>query len=199
VALIDSEAKRIDSRVVIHGPSGAGKSAFLQQVHAAFPGSEPVQSIEADAGTGPHELVWISLGELRGLTTRIQFTTTAGTPETREHRRMLLQVVDGIVLVVDALPGRDRDNAASLGELETLLGDWGTPLSTLPLLVFVNKCDLPGALAPAEVAAPLLAHLERSGDPPPPVLSGAAKTGDGVNEAAKSIAKLVLASLAKPA
>jgi mutual gliding-motility protein MglA len=195
VALIDAEAHRLDSRVVVYGPAGAGKSAWLKQVYSAAGGSEPIQTLGDDPNAPQFELMWIGLGEIRGFATRFQLTTTMGVPEEREHRRMLLQHVDGVVFLADALPGRDRDNAASFTELETMLGDWGTPISGgLPLVVFVNKRDLPGALSETEVAGPLLAHR---GDATVPVLGGSATTGDGVVDSFKAIVKLVLGSLAK--
>jgi signal recognition particle receptor subunit beta len=192
VALIDAQANRIDSRVVVCGPARAGKSAWLQQVCTATGSAEAVQSVGEEPGAVPHELLWIELGEIRGYNTRFQLTSVAGAPEEREHRRMLLQHVDGIVFVADATPGRDRDNAASFSELETLLGDWGTPLSGIPLVVFVNKSDLPGALTVEEVARQL-----GRGDAALALLPGSATTGDGVLDSFKAIAKLVLGTLAK--
>jgi signal recognition particle receptor subunit beta len=192
VALIDADARRIDSRVVVFGPAQAGKSAWLHHVHGAMGGAEPVQ-VSGDDPAAQHELAWIGLGEVRGYTTRFQLTTTAGAPEQRDHRRMLLQHVDGIVFVADAAPGRERDNAASFSELETMLGDWGTPLAGIPLVVFVNKRDLPGAVDVDAVAAPLARH-----DTPPTVVAGSATTGDGVLDSFKTIAKLVLGALARP-
>jgi signal recognition particle receptor subunit beta len=192
VALVDAEAQRIDSRVVVCGPAHAGKSAWLQQVCTATGSTEAVQSVGDEPGAVPHELLWIGLGEIRGYTTRFQLVSVAGAPEEREHRRMLLQHVDGIVFVADATPGRDRDNLASFSELETLLGDWGTPLSGMPLVVFVNKCDLPGAVDADEIAR----QLGRN-DATLTLVAGSATTGDGVLDAFKTIAKLVLGTLAK--
>ena len=192
VALVDAEAKRLDSRVVVCGPANAGKSAWLQQVCSSTPGAQPVQSVGDEPGGVPHELLWVELGEIRGYTTRFHLTAAAGAPDEREHRRMLLQHVDGIVFVADASPGRDRDNAAAFSELETLLGDWGTPLAGIPLVVFVNKRDLPGAVAVEEIAR----QLGKSES----VLNlhgGSASTGDGVLDSFKAIAKLVLGHLAK--
>ncbi|HET6584844.1 MAG TPA: GTPase domain-containing protein [Nannocystaceae bacterium] len=195
MALIDEEAHRLDSRVVVYGPAGAGKTAWLEHVYASAGGSEPIQQLGDDPSAPRFDLMWIGLGEIRGFATRFQITTTIGALEDREHRRMLLQHVDGVVFLADALPGRDRDNQASFTELETMLGDWGTPISGgLPLVVFVNKRDLPGALTEAEVAAPLLANR---GEPTVPVLGGSATTGDGVLDSFKTIVKLVLGSLAK--
>lgn len=192
VALIDAEERRIDSRVVVVGPAQAGKSAWLQHVHGAMGGAEPLQ-ISGDDPAAQHELAWIGLGEVRGYATRFQLTTTAGAPEQRDHRRMLLQHVDGIVFVADAAPGRDRDNAAAFSELETMLGDWGTPLAGVPLVVFVNKRDLPGAVDIDAVVAPLVRN-----DTPPTVVAGSATSGEGVLDSFKTIAKLVLGSLARP-
>lgn len=195
MALIDAEAHRLDSRVVVYGPEGAGKTAWLKHVYSAVGGSEPIQTLGDDPSAPHFDLVWIGLGEIRGFATRFQLTTTIGAPEDREHRRMLLQHVDGVVFLADASPGRDCDNAASFSELETMLGDWGTPISGgLPLVVFVNKRDLPSALTENAVAAPLLANR---GEATVPVLGGSATTGDGVLDSFKAIVKLVLGSIAK--
>ena len=192
VALIDAQEKRLDSRVVVYGPAHAGKSAWLRQLCTATGAAEAVQSLGDEPGGAPHELLWVGLGEIRGYTTRFQLTAVAGAPDEREHRRMLLQHVDGLVFVADATPGRDRDNAASFSELETLLGDWGTPLAGIPLVVFVNKRDLPGAVTVEEIARQL-----GRGDSALALLGGSATTGDGVLDSFKAIAKLVLGALAK--
>jgi hypothetical protein len=192
VALVDAEGKRLDSRVVVCGPAHAGKSAWLKQVCAASGGAQTVQSVGDEPGGVPHELLWVELGEIRGYTTRFHLTAAAGTPDEREHRRMLLQHVDGIVFVADATPGRDRDNAAAFSELETLLGDWGTPLAGMPLVVFVNKRDLPGAVSVDEIARQL-----GKTDSQLALQGGSASTGDGVLDSFKAIAKLVLGALAK--
>jgi mutual gliding-motility protein MglA len=192
VALIDAQENRIDSRVVVVGPAHAGKSTWLKQVCTLTGGTEAVQTVGEEPGGVPHELLWVGLGEIRGYSTRFQLSAVAGAPEEREHRRMLLQHVDGIVFVADATPGRDRDNAAALSELETLLGDWGTPLTGIPLVVFVNKCDLPGAISLADVARQL-GHGESTST----LMAGSATTGEGVLDSFKAIAKLVLGALAK--
>lgn len=192
MALVDADERRIDSRVVVVGPARAGKSAWLQHVHGAMGGQEPLQ-ISGEDPAAQHELAWIGLGEVRGYTTRFQLTTTAGAPEQRDHRRMLLQHVDGIVFVADAAPGRERDNAAAFSEVETMLGDWGTPLAGIPLVVFVNKRDLPGAVDVDAVVAPFVRN-----DTPPTVVAGSATSGECVLDSFKTIAKLVLGALARP-
>jgi signal recognition particle receptor subunit beta len=191
VALIDAEAQRVDCRVVVYGPAQAGKTTWLTHVAKATDG-ELVQPSADEASASHHELAWVGLGEIRGYTTRFQLTAPIGTAEHREARRMLLQHVDGLVFVADATPGRDRDNAASFSELGTMLGDWGTPLAGIPLVVFVNKCDLPGAVDVDEVVRQL------GREAPANVASGSATTGDGVLDAFKAVAKLVLGALAKP-
>jgi hypothetical protein len=97
----------------------------------------------------------------------------------------VLRDADGVVLVVDAAPSAQDDNRASLDALRGAIarGD-----RRLPLVVQVNKTDLPDALATDDVVGML-------GAASLPHVAAAALRGQGVVETLEAALREVLAAL----
>jgi hypothetical protein len=99
-----------------------------------------------------------------------------------------LKGVDGVVFVADSQIGRIEANIESLENLRTNLGEQGYSLDKLPYVVQYNKRDLP------EVAS--VEELKQLLNPTNvPEFEAVARTGVGVFDTLKAVAKLVLTEL----
>jgi len=95
---------------------------------------------------------------------------------------------DAVVFVVDA---SDRMRLCQVqDELQTMLEHEDMRQSTMPLLIFCNKMDLPGALTPAECVESL--ELEKIRDRPWHIAASNALTGEGVGEGILWLAETIL-------
>jgi signal recognition particle receptor subunit beta len=70
--------------------------------------------------------------------------TVAGQRRHASSRISVLRDVDGIIFMADSQPEQMNENLASIQELRIALGT--DRLSTMPIVVALNKRDLPNAL-----------------------------------------------------
>ncbi len=126
----------------------------------------------------------------RGFNTRIQLYTVPGQVFYDASRKLILKGVDGVVFVADSQIERTEANIESLENLKTNLQEQGYQLEKLPFVMQYNKRDLPNV---AEVAE-LRELLNPTGVPE---YEAVARTGVGVFETLKAVAKLVLTEFRK--
>jgi signal recognition particle receptor subunit beta len=191
MAKIDREAAEVNARIVYWGIEGAGKTTNLRTVHARLRPDHRGQLREIASRLDPtvhYEVVPIELGEIAGMRTRIQLIAPPGAPEQAPTRKLLLDQVDGIVLVVDAQSDRADENVASFEELRSALAAYGRSLERIPLVIQYNKCDLADPLAIED----LHRKLDLGGVP---VFETVASARTGVLETLSTISKRVIRSL----
>src|SRR5690625_97937 len=92
----------------------------------------------------------LDLGKVNGFTTRFHLYTVPGQVFYNTSRKIILRGVDGIVFVADSAPNRLRANAESFRNMRENLAEHGLELAAVPLVVQINKRDLPDAL-PADM------------------------------------------------
>jgi mutual gliding-motility protein MglA len=191
VAVIDIAARRIDARVVFFGPGGGGKTTSLRRIAAAAPhrvAGAFVTLAGADGRTLFLDGLPLDLGEVAGWRFRLDLVGVPGQPAYERTRRALLAGADGVVFVADSDPRRRAANRASLDELAAWLAEAGQRPGTVPLVVQLNKRDLPDAVPEAD----LLADLGLPGAAAVPTVATA---GDGVLAALRAICRQVARSL----
>jgi hypothetical protein len=105
-------------------------------------------------------------------------------------RKLILKGVDGVVFVADSQVGRIEANQESVENLRTNLAEQGYSLDKVPYVVQYNKRDLP-EIATVEELRELLNPTNV------PDFEGVARTGVGVFDTLKAVAKLVLTELKK--
>src|SRR5699024_5751201 len=103
-------------------------------------------------------------------------------------RRAILGGADGVVFVADAAPDRADANRESARELREHLAHYGRDETSLPVVLQINKGDLPDARNAGEVNA----ELNASGCPE---VAAMAMRGIGVRETLASITKTVARTL----
>jgi len=196
MAQIDYSTKRITVKVVYYGPAQSGKTASLSFI---FEKTRTGEARMATLGDPDHradayyEMLPLTLGEIRGFKTVFELFTVPGGDRYGATRQAILQSVDGVVFVADSRRERLPDNVTSMQELRDRVQVAGFRLDRLPLVVQCNHCDAPTAIAPTELARPLIDwHPDTEAVP---VVPSIATTGVGVFEALKHVAKLVLSEL----
>lgn len=191
MALIDLAAREIHARIVFFGPELSGKTTSLRVIAEGIPPEArgTFRAIAAEsARTIFSDSLPIDLGEHFGFRLRWHLSSVPGQTRSSGPRAAVLHGADGVVFVADATPLRMAENMHSLAELRDLLAAQDRSLPGFPLVLECNKSDLPGAMAPEELAV----SLGLSGHP---VVRAAAINGEGVFDALRAVSKLVAANL----
>ena len=180
------------AKIVYYGPGLCGKTTNLHHIYAkTSPGSRgEMVSLETETDrTLFFDLLPIDVGVIGGFKTRLQLYTIPGQVFYNTTRKLVLKGVDGIVFVADSQQAMFDANLDSFRNLRENLAEIGLNVDDIPLVVQLNKRDLPN-VAPAEQ---LLGALdpERKYE----YVEAIASTGVGVFETLKLISKLTLRTL----
>ena len=180
------------AKIVYYGPGLCGKTTNLHHIYTkTSPGSRgEMVSLETETDrTLFFDLLPIDVGVIGGFKTRLQLYTVPGQVFYNTTRKLVLKGVDGIVFVADSqLPMLDA-NVESLKNLRENLAEIGVNLDELPLVLQLNKRDLPN-VAPVETMLDAMDPERRL-----EYVEAIATTGVGVFETLKQISKLTLRTL----
>ncbi len=132
----------------------------------------------------------LALGEIRGFKTRFHLHTIPGHVFYDASRKLILKGVDGVVFVADSQLGRLEANQESVENLRYNIAEHGFSLDKIPYVIQYNKRDLP-EIASVEELRSILNPTNV------PDFEGIARTGVGVFDTLKAVAKLVLTELKK--
>src|SRR5687767_764460 len=180
------------AKIVYYGPGLCGKTTNLHYIYAkTSPGSRgEMVSLETETDrTLFFDLLPIDVGVIGGFKTRLQLYTIPGQVFYNTTRKLVLKGVDGIVFVADSQTAMLEANVESFKNLRDNLAEIGLSLDEIPLVLQLNKRDLPSA---ADVETIL-----RTMDPERKYeyVEAVAATGVGVFETLKLISKLTLRTL----
>ena len=103
-------------------------------------------------------------------------------------REAVLRRADGLVFVADSQASRKEDNLSSWRDMQRHLAKMGHQLSAFPVVVQLNKRDLPDALPVEEMKAML-------GGGQHPYFPAIALQGTGVPKTLQAVMRLVLADV----
>lgn len=191
MASIDIRNHRIDTKIVYYGPAQSGKTTNLLNVHSRLPQETrgPMRSIDtADERTLFFDLMPLQPIKVGGWHIHLHLYTVPGQADYVRTRRAILGGADGIVFVADADLEQREANEVSMTELHTHLAHYGKSASSMPIVLQVNKTDLPTARPATEVADPLNLHAW-------PVVQAMAIRGIGVSETLATITRAVARTL----
>jgi mutual gliding-motility protein MglA len=193
MSFINYMAREINCKIVYYGPGLCGKTTNLQYIYERTNPSAKGKLISLATETERtlfFDFLPLSLGEIRGFKARFQLYTVPGQVFYDASRKLILKGVDGVVYVADSQIERAEANIESLENLKTNLNEQGYSLEKLPFVIQYNKRDLPNVADVAE----LRELLNPTGVPE---FEAVARTGVGVFETLKAVAKLVLTELKK--
>jgi signal recognition particle receptor subunit beta len=137
------ELGRVHIKIVFYGPSLSGKTTALRWLFANVRSLAKGKIVEISDELGRttfFDFVPVTASE------RIVFDvfTVAGQRRHASQRIKVLRDCDGIIFMPDSTPEQMNENLASVQELRIALGT--DRMATLPIIVALNKRDLPNAL-----------------------------------------------------
>jgi hypothetical protein len=193
MSFINYSSREINCKIVYYGPGLCGKTTNLQYIYNKTNPETKGKLISLSTETDRtlfFDFLPLSLGEIRGFKTRFHLYTVPGQVFYDASRKLILKGVDGVVFVADSQMGRIEANQESVENLRTNLAEQGYSLDKVPYVVQYNKRDLP-EIATVEELRELLNPTNV------PDFEGVARTGVGVFDTLKAVAKLVLTELKK--
>ena len=155
---INWKSRELNLNIVYYGPALSGKTTNLEQIHARLkPGarSELFTLNTHEDRTIFFDFLQLEVGQIGGLKPKFGLYTVPGQVYYAATREAVLRRADAVVFVVDSQAARLEDNQTAWGDMEAQLGRMHRPLDSLPVIVQLNKRDLPDALPTAELRAAL--------------------------------------------
>lgn len=185
---INWRLREVSLNVVYYGPALSGKTTNLEQIHAR---TRP--SMRSELFTlNTHEdrtiffdFLRLEMGSIGGLKPKFGLYTVPGQVYYEATRETVLRRADGLVFVADSQADRLQENLAVWQEMGRHLERMGQSLHSFPLVVQLNKRDLPGALPVAELKTALALGTR-------PCYEAVALRGVGVPETLQAVMRLVL-------
>jgi signal recognition particle receptor subunit beta len=190
VSFIDLSKNEVQCKIVYYGPGRGGKTTNLLYLHQAMTEAVRGKMVTIDT-KGDRTLFFdflpLALGQIQGLSIKIQLYTVPGQVMYNATRKLVLKGVDGIVFVADSLKVQKEKNVESLENLRQNLAEDNLDIREVPLVLQFNKRDLGGSNIPIltveEMEEDLNSELQV------PWFSGSALRGDGVFETLREISK----------
>ncbi|MGH2628899.1 MAG: hypothetical protein ACRDHY_19850, partial [Anaerolineales bacterium] len=115
--------------------------------------------------------------------------TVPGQPQYETSRKMVLRGADGVVFVADAQMDRMPANLRAWAQMQTQLGEQGVAWNSYPLVIQLNKRDLPGSMGADRLLVAF--GLDRR----QPLIEASAIQGIGVLDTLRSVVDVVLANV----
>jgi DNA-binding response OmpR family regulator/signal recognition particle receptor subunit beta len=192
MAILNHPAKEITAKIVYYGPGLSGKTTNLAWIHAHLASKtkgDLISLATEQERTLFFDFLFVDLGLVRGMRTRLQLYTVPGQVFYESMRRKVLKGADAVVFVCDSQAALLEANIASFDSLRENIIANELDLN-LPLVMQYNKRDLPTAL-PISV---LNAAVNPRGIAP--AFEAVATQGIGVEETLKGVTKRLFMSLA---
>jgi hypothetical protein len=180
------------AKIVYYGPGLCGKTTNLHHIYAKTSPQSRGEMVSLETETDRtlfFDLLPIDVGVIGGFKTRLQLYTIPGQVFYNTTRKLVLKGVDGIVFVADSqIPALDG-NIDSFKNLRENLSEIGLSLDDIPLVLQLNKRDLPNIVSVDALLDALDPQRKYE------VVEAVAATGAGVFETLKLISKLTLRTL----
>ncbi|MHA1768436.1 MAG: GTP-binding protein [Candidatus Thorarchaeota archaeon] len=186
--IIDYGNRTVGLKIVFFGPAMSGKTTAIRWLFSAFNFTDKLTSIEntvgrtmfCDFGTIP-----FPLSNRWSINAHIWSAT--GQDFYRSTREVVLVGADGVVFMADSQSHLMPENLSSWNELMNMIAEETRPL---PIVVCLNKQDIPGAAQENE----LRTHLGLPSSVP--VLKSVASRGQNIMEAFQYIFRASMKSSA---
>lgn len=188
---INWQLKQLNLKIVYTGPALSGKTTNLEQIHAQIDPQRRGDLISLKTNedrTLFFDFLQLELGKICGLTPSIQLYTVPGQTYYEATRKLVLRGADGVVFVADSSPDRIDDNVEAWQSQFKHMESLGLDPLRIPVIVQMNKQDLPNAIAVDTMRQVL--NLNGS-----PVIEAVAIKSRGVFESLKTIIHAVILSV----
>ena len=193
MVVVSYSGREINAKIVYYGPGLSGKTTNLEKIYDSVPETNRGRMVSMKTQTDRtlfFDLLPLDLGELQGMKTRLLLYTVPGQVYYNATRKLVLKGVDAVVFVADSAPDKMAENRESFTNLELNLKAYGIDIRIIPLVIQLNKRDLPNAM-PVEDMNRELNRLNV------PWFEAQAANGAGVFETLRGVSKLLLAKITK--
>jgi signal recognition particle receptor subunit beta len=167
--VINWARREVNVKIVYYGPPLSGKTESGSNHGHIEPKrrGELISLKTADDRTLFFDFLRLDLAKIGGMRPRIQLYTVPGQSLYEASRRLVLRGADGLVFVADSSPERVEGNMDSLASMRCHLQSFSLSPEQLPLVVQLNKRDLPDAVPLSFSSAPAQRrpHLRSSRGP----------------------------------
>src|SRR6185436_11941309 len=180
------------AKIVYYGPGLCGKTTNLHVIYSRTAPNSRGEMVSLETETDRtlfFDLLPLDVGVIGGFKTRLQLYTVPGQVFYNTTRKLVLKGVDGIVFVADSQNAMLEANVESFKNLRENLAEIGLNLDDIPVVLQLNKRDLPSA-ADVDTIRKMLDPEGRY-----EFVEAVAATGVGVFETLKLISKLTLRTL----
>jgi signal recognition particle receptor subunit beta len=180
------------AKIVYYGPGLCGKTTNLHHIYTKTSPQSRGEMVSLETETDRtlfFDLLPIDVGVIGGFKTRLQLYTVPGQVFYNTTRKLVLKGVDGMVFVADSQKAMIDANVESFHNLRENLAEIGLDLDEIPIVLQLNKRDLPNVAT--------VDHMLDALDPERrfEYVESIASTGVGVFETLKVISKLTLRTL----
>ena len=145
MAFVNLKNKEIQAKIVYYGPGRGGKTTNIEYIYKNF-GDRIASKIVTIKTHGDRTLFFdffpFNIGRINGYQVKVQLYTVPGQIKYDATRRLVLNGVDGVVFVADALLAQRRRNIFSLKNLQENLKHYQKNIFKIPIVFQYNKMDL---------------------------------------------------------
>jgi signal recognition particle receptor subunit beta len=188
---LNNEARELSVKVVYYGPALSGKTTNLQALYQKI--SPEVRGRLMTLDTKDDRTLFFDMMPVffkteAGVKVKLRIYTVPGQVIHESTRRIVLQGTDAVIFVADS---RRSESAATLAYWNNMLKNLeanGLDYRTLPIVIQLNKRDLPDARREDELGD--LRKVIR-----PPMVAAVAVRGEGVAETLWALLSLTYRSL----
>lgn len=181
----------LNLKIVYYGAALCGKTSNLQFIHARTPTHLRGQLISLktrEERTLLFDFLQLEMGKVNNLKPKFKLYTVPGQVYYAASRRLILQGTDGVVFVVDSQAGRLAENQEAWYTMEQHLIELGENLTTFPIIVQLNKRDIPHVMSVNDLKRHLDLHNR-------PTFEASAIRGNGVFDTLKAAMNAVVAQV----
>jgi signal recognition particle receptor subunit beta len=188
---INNETRELSIKVVYYGPALSGKTTNLQALYQKIAPEVRGRLMSLDTKddrTLFFDMMPVFFKTEAGVKVKLRLFTVPGQVIHESTRRIVLQGTDAVVFVADSRRGEAAATLAYWNNMLKNLEANGLDYRTLPIVIQLNKRDLPDARREDELAD--LRKVIR-----PPMIPAVAVRGEGVAETLWALLSLTYRSL----
>src|SRR5438874_13613658 len=147
---------QMTAKIVYYGPGLCGKTTNLQAIHQRTASSSRGEMVSLETETDRtlfFDLLPLEVGVIGGMKVRLQLYTVPGQVFYNATRKLVLKGVDGVVFVADSQAAMLDANVESFHNLKENLAEIGLDIDDIPLVLQLNKRDLPNIADPDTIVS----------------------------------------------
>lgn len=186
MVLFNHATREMTAKIVYYGPGLGGKTTNLLVIYDMLDTKSKGKMLSLATRSDRtlfFDLLPVDIGKLGSFNLKIQLYTVPGQVFYNETRKLVLRGADSVVFVADSQPSMLDSNRESFENLlENLRDNQIDPLK-LPIIVQLNKRDIPGVLSVEELRSQL--GLEEY-----PFVEASALKGEGVMETFRLVSRI---------